>query len=309
MLAAFTPAFEASGIAQEDILVGESEAVAGQAVLERYFPAGSGAPLAVIAPTDDADAVVAFLEADPDLTGVEIASGPAAIDGREVVEIAATLTLSPDSAEALVVVERVRGGVRAISPETLVGGSTATSLDTLDTATRDLWTIIPLVLVVITLILIALLRSVLAPVLLVATTLLSFLATLGLSAVFFNGPFGFPGADPAVPLFAFVFLVALGIDYNIFLSTRIREEALVQGTRPGVLRGLAVTGGVITSAGIVLAATFAALSVIPVLFLLQIAFLVAVGVLIDALLVRSVLVPGLFHDIGQRIWWPARRPD
>jgi putative drug exporter of the RND superfamily len=125
-------------------------------------------------------------------------------------------------------------------------------------------------------------------------------------ALVFDHLFGFPGADPVVPLFAFVFLVALGIDYNIFLTSRIREEALTRGTRPAVLVGLRVTGGVITSAGIVLAATFAALAVIPLLFLVQIAFIVAFGVLVDALVVRSFLVPGLLYDIGARVWWPSR---
>ncbi len=137
-------------------------------------------------------------------------------------------------------------------------------------------------------------------------------ATLGVSALVFNKLLGFPGADPVVPLFAFVFLVALGIDYNIFLMTRVREESLLVGTREGVLRGLTMTGGVITSAGVVLAATFSALAVIPLIFLAQIAFIVAFGVLLDALLVRSLLVPALVYDIGSPVWWPsrlARKPD
>ncbi|MDA0700516.1 MAG: MMPL family transporter, partial [bacterium] len=174
------------------------------------------------------------------------------------------------------------------------------------TARADLWVIIPLVLVVITLMLMLLLRSVVAPLLLMATTVLSYFSTLGIAGLVFEHVFGFPGADPVVPLFAFVFLVALGIDYNIFLTSRIREEALTRGTRPAVLVGLRVTGGVITSAGIVLAATFAALAVIPLLFLVQIAFIVAFGVLVDALVVRSFLVPGLLYDIGPRVWWPSR---
>jgi RND superfamily putative drug exporter len=151
-----------------------------------------------------------------------------------------------------------------------------------------------------------LLRSVLAPVLLVLTTVLSFFAALGVAALVFNGVFRFPGADAAVPLYGFVFLVALGIDYNIFLMTRVREETLRVGTRAGILRGLAATGGVITSAGLVLAATFAALAVIPILFLAQIAFIVAFGVLLDTFLVRAVLVPALFTDVGRAIWWPSK---
>ena len=152
----------------------------------------------------------------------------------------------------------------------------------------------------------SLLRSVLAPVLLVLSVVVSFAASLGVAAFVFNGVFHFPGADPAVPLYGFVFLVALGIDYNIFLMTRVREEALLHGTREGILRGLAVTGGVITSAGLVLAATFAALGVIPILFLAQIAFIVAFGVLLDTLVVRSLLIPALSYDIGRAIWWPGR---
>jgi RND superfamily putative drug exporter len=162
------------------------------------------------------------------------------------------------------------------------------------------------VLVVIFLVLALLLRALVAPLLLIATVVLSFGATMGVSALVFNHLFDFPGSDPAIPLFGFIFLVALGIDYNIFLMTRVREEALGSGTRKGTLRGLAVTGGVITSAGVVLAATFAALSVIPVLFLAQIAFIVAFGVLLDTIVVRSLLVPALTIDIGRRIWWPAK---
>ena len=151
-----------------------------------------------------------------------------------------------------------------------------------------------------------LLRAVLAPLLLIATVVLSFAATLGVSALVFNHLFHFPGADPAVPLYGFVFLVALGIDYNIFLMTRVREESARDGTRPGILRGLTLTGGVITSAGVVLAATFSALAVIPILFLAQIAFIVVFGVLLDTLVVRSLLVPALSYDIGRAIWWPSR---
>jgi RND superfamily putative drug exporter len=160
---------------------------------------------------------------------------------------------------------------------------------------------------VIFVILMLLLRSILAPVLLIATVIMSFTAALGVSALVFNHLFGFPGADPAVPLYGFVFLVALGIDYNIFLMTRVREESLRHGTRAGISRGLVATGGVITSAGLVLAATFAALGVIPILFLAQIAFIVAFGVLLDTFLVRSLLVPALAHDIGRAIWWPSKR--
>ena len=199
----------------------------------------------------------------------------------------------------------VRADLAAQELDALVGGVTATSIDTNDTSAHDRALIIPVVLVVIVLILMLLLRAILAPVLLILTTVLSFGTAMGISALMFDHVFDFPGADPAVPLFGFVFLVALGIDYNIFLMTRVREESLAHGTREGVVRGLAVTGGVITSAGMVLAATFAALGVIPILFLAQIAFIVAFGVLLDTFVVRTLLVPALALDLGKVIWWPS----
>jgi RND superfamily putative drug exporter len=229
---------------------------------------------------------------------------PTVVDGQVMLQ--ATLEDAPDSAEAEQAVRDLRDAVHAVDPEALVGGVTATALDTDDTSIRDRTVIIPIVLGVILLILILLLRSIVAPLLLVASVIISFAAALGVSAWVFNGILLLPGADPSVPLYAFVFLVALGVDYNIFLMTRVREESLVHGTRPGILRGLAVTGGVITSAGIVLAATFAALAVIPILFLLQLAFIVAFGVLLDTVIVRSLLVPAVSYDIGRAIWWPSK---
>jgi RND superfamily putative drug exporter len=166
--------------------------------------------------------------------------------------------------------------------------------------------IIPIVLGVILVILAGLLRAIVAPILLVITVILSFAAALGVSAVVFNHVFHFAGADPSFPLFTFVFLVALGIDYNIFLMTRVREETLEFGTRVGVLRGLAVTGAVITSAGAVLAATFAVLGVLPIVFLAEVGFAVAFGVLLDTLVVRTILVPALAHQIGKPLWWPSK---
>lgn len=225
-------------------------------------------------------------------------------DGRVLIE--ATIDFQPDSADAEELVKQMRTDLVEVDPNVLVGGETAIALDTNETAQADLFKIIPLVLLVILIILIFLLRSILTPVLLVATTVVSFATALGVAALVFNNIFGFPGADASVPLFGFVFLVALGIDYNIFLMTRAREESLKIGTRPGVLRALAVTGGVITSAGIVLAATFAALAVIPILFLAQLAFIVSFGVLLDTIIVRSLLVPALVYDIGPKSWWPNK---
>jgi RND superfamily putative drug exporter len=187
-----------------------------------------------------------------------------------------------------------------------VGGFTAITYDVQTTSQRDRMLIIPLVLGVIFVILMLLLRSVIAPLLLIATVVLSYLATLGISGIVFTDILGFPGADSSYPLFAFVFLVALGVDYNIFLMTRVREESAKLGHKAGTLRGLAVTGGVITSAGVVLAATFAALGVLPIVFVFQLAFAVAFGVLLDTLLVRSLLVPALTVDIGRFVWWPGK---
>ena len=306
VLALAAPRLDATGVEQSEFLLGESEAVVGQDVLAAYFPAGSGSPLRVVAPVDAAEAAIDQLTADEAVASAAAATRFEA-DGQALTLIEATLVYAADSDDALAAVERLRNELRQVDPDILIGGTSASNLDTRDAASRDLWTIVPIVLVVIFAILILLLRSVLAPALLILTTVVSYLAALGISALVFEFIFGFPGADPAVPLFAFVFLVALGIDYNIFLTTRVREEAKELGTRPGILRGLQTTGGVITSAGIVLAVTFAALAVIPILFLVQIAFIVALGVLIDALVVRSFLVPGMFYEIGPPIWWPSRR--
>ncbi|MBC7512062.1 MMPL family transporter [Candidatus Saccharibacteria bacterium] len=225
-------------------------------------------------------------------------------DGEVLLQI--TLTDDPNSDEANRTITLLRETIEPASPSAMVGGATAAHLDTTNASIRDRAVIIPVVLVAITIILALLLRSVIAPVLLLLTTVLSFGSTLGVAALLFNGIWGFPGADPSVILYSFVFLVALGIDYNIFLMTRVREESLKHGTAKGVIKGLVVTGGVITSAGIVLAATFAALGVIPILFLFQLAFIVAFGVLLDTFVVRSLLVPALIKDIGPIVWWPSQ---
>lgn len=227
------------------------------------------------------------------------------VRGGEVL-LQVTLSDDPNSDAAKQTVERLRANVGAASPSAMVGGATAAQLDTTNASIRDRAVIIPVVLLAITVILALLLRSLIAPILLLLTTVLSFGSTLGVAALLFNGVWGFPGADPSVILYGFVFLVALGIDYNIFLMTRVREESLKHGTAKGVIKGLVVTGGVITSAGIVLAATFAALGVIPILFLFQLAFIVAFGVLLDTFIVRSLLVPALIKDIGPVVWWPSR---
>ncbi|WP_193554676.1 MMPL family transporter [Rothia halotolerans] len=230
-------------------------------------------------------------------------AAPTVVDGRVMLQV--TLADSPDTAAAQRTVGEMRDAA-ADFDDVLVGGTTAQEVDTLDSSIHDRALIIPIILVVITVILMLLLRSLLAPLLLVATTVVSYLSALGVGALVFDHVLGFPNADPTVPLYAFVFLVALGIDYNIFLMTRVREESLRHGTRRGVRRGVILTGGVITSAGVVLAATFAALGVIPLMFLAQLAFLVAFGVLLDASLVRALLVPALVHDVGDAVWWPSK---
>ncbi|ALV41761.1 hypothetical protein AU252_11855 [Pseudarthrobacter sulfonivorans] len=318
---------KANGVPQTDVILTASNAVDGQNALARHFDAGSGSPAVVIADESKADEVLAKVKAADGVGdayllaegGVPIVSrepaapgtpsAPDVHDGKVLIN--ATLNYAADSIDAEDMVKALRDEVKTVDAGALVGGVTATALDTNTTAQRDLVIIIPIVLAVILLILMLLLRSVLAPVLLVLSVVLSYGAAMGVSALVFNNILGFPGADATVPLFGFVFLVALGVDYNIFLMSRVREESLKHGTRPGILRGLGVTGGVITSAGVVLAATFAALGVIPIMFLVKLAFIVAFGVLLDTVLVRSLLVPALAHDIGPRIWWPGKlgRPE
>jgi putative drug exporter of the RND superfamily len=314
--AAFVPQFRTSSLSASDTFLTEVESVTGQQVVTRHFDAGSGAPAVIVARVETMQQVAVAARAvegvarvvvtpvTPALPGQAPATRPKVVD--RLVEISATLSDPADSAAARATVTRLRDAVHAVpGAQAKVGGETAVQMDVTAAATRDLRTIPPVVLVVIFGILALLLRAVLAPALLIATVVLSFAATLGVAALVFNHVFDFPGAEPVTPMFAFVFLVALGIDYNIFLMTRVREETESLGTRAGTLRGLAVTGGVITSAGVVLAATFGALAVLPILFLAQIAFLVAFGVLLDTLVVRSLLVPALTVDIGRRVWWPS----
>ncbi|MFJ4720402.1 MMPL family transporter [Streptomyces luteogriseus] len=320
VFAAFSPSLSSKGVPLDEIFVNDAPSVAAQTTLGEHFPGGSGNPAVIIADAGRAAEVTAAARSTDGVAsaGAVSASGrpgadkPLVVDGRARID--ATLKAAADSDAAKETVERLRAEVHAVSgADALVGGYTAQQYDTQQTAARDRTVIVPIVLAVILLILMLLLRSLLVPVLLVATVGLNFLATLGVSALVFQHLLGFSGTDASVPLYGFVFLVALGVDYNIFLMSRVREEALVHGDRQGVLRGLTTTGGVITSAGVVLAATFAALMVIPLAFLVQIAFIVAFGVLLDTLVVRSLLVPALMIDIGPRAWWPSalarRSPD
>lgn len=309
------PQLKASGVPQNDLVLGQTDSRDGQMALGEHFPGGTGSPAFVIVSSAQAGQVLEKVESLPGVASAYIQAadgGPSipsagreaqVVEGRALVSV--TFEAAADSDAAKETLVELRDAVHTIDAESLVGGTTATLSDTATTAEADLVKIIPLILGAIFIILMLLLRSIVAPVLLVATTVLSYGTAMGVSAWVFNGIFKFPGADPSVPLFGFVFLVALGVDYNIFLMTRVREESLVHGTRAGILRGLAVTGGVITSAGVVLAATFAALSIIPIMFLVQLGFIVAFGVLLDTLVVRTFLVPALVHQIGARTWWPS----
>lgn len=298
----------ASGLSNADSFTGKPDSITGQEVQDRYFPAGSGDPLVVIASAGQEAPVRGAVAATPGVVRGSVGVPPGArpeADGRVILE--ATMTDPSDSDGAKDTVERVRDSVHAVpGAGAQVGGTTAALID-MDAATRhDNMLIIPLVLLVVLIILALLLRAAVAPLLLIATVVLSFAAALGISALAFRFVFDYAGEPTDFPLFVFVFLVALGIDYNIFLSTRIREEAVLQGTRAGVVAGLAATGAVITSAGLVLAGTFAALGTLPVVVFAEIGFAVALGVLLDTFVVRSVLVTSLFLDLGPRVWWPNR---
>ena len=279
------------------------DSAAGQELIEQSFPAGANAPTNVVV-TDEAK-LDAVKEAVAGAPGVDSIS-PEVEEGPTGVKLQVTLDEDPLSTAGFELIPGIRETAHAVAgDDVLVGGPTAEEFDLRESASRDNKVIVPIALVVVFLILCALLRAVVAPLILIATVILSFAAALGIATFFFENVFDFPGIDPTLPLFAFIFLVALGIDYNIFLMARVREETLVAGTRAGMLRGLAVTGTVITSAGIVLAGTFSALAVLPLVTLTEIGFTVALGVLLDTFLVRTLLVPALVLDIGDRVWWPS----
>jgi RND superfamily putative drug exporter len=282
---------------------GDVEAVRGQELLARAFPAGASAPTDVIVPDPArATAVESALRRVPGVSAVRQVER-----GAPGARLAVTLDPDPYSTDAFALVPDLRAAARRAGGEgTLVGGPTAVEHDVREASERDLALLPPIVLIVIVVIIGILLRAVVAPLLLLATVALSFLAALGASTVVFDRVFGFPGQDAGLPLFGFIFLVAVGVDYNIFLMARVREEAARHGTAEGMIRGLAVTGAVITSAGLVLAGTFSVLGVLPLVFMTEIGFLVAFGILLDTLLVRSVLVPALVMELGDRVWWPSR---
>ncbi|MER5433501.1 MMPL family transporter [Streptomyces sp. NPDC002588] len=298
----------ADGLSDKDQFTGRPQMAVGEEIRSRHFPAGSGDPVYVVARAAFAEQVRTALSGVP---GVSDVSTPIVKDGEAVV--LGELGVDPSGTAALRTVERARAAVHAVEgADARVGGSTAVVLDTREAAARDSKVVIPVVLVVVFLVLALLLRAVVAPLLLTATVVLSFGAALGVSGLMFSHVFGFAGAEASFPLLAFVFLVALGIDYNIFLVSRVREETPRHGTRRAALTGLSATGGVITSAGAVLAGTFAAMASLPLVFAAELGFAVAFGVLLDTLVVRSVLVTALTLDVGRWMWWPGtlfRRHD
>ncbi|MWA05831.1 MMPL family transporter [Actinomadura sp. LD22] len=293
---------KADGLSNAGQFTGRPDSIVGQESLARHYPAGSGSPAVIIGKASAAPQIAA---AAARTQGVAQVSPPATANGLVMYE--ATLRDPADSKAAERTIDRLRNAVHAVpSADAKVGGTTATSLDTKRASTRDNKVIIPVVLGVVFVILVLLLRALVAPLLMMGTVVLSFLASLGACALIFRHGFGFEGTDTGFPLQAFTFLVALGVDYNIFLMHRVREESQTLGTRRGIQRGLTVTGGVITSAGVVLAATFGAMATLPLVSMVEMGFVVAFGVLFDTLVVRSLLLPALSHDLGRRIWAPGR---
>jgi len=306
---------KADGIGTVDTFTGNPESVVGQKLLVKHFPGGQGDPTQVVINAEKIAAVTAAVKGAPGVTnvvptldGIPMPGEPLPpvkiVNGKAILNL--TLDKAPDSVEAGNEVPEIRRLAKAADATALVGGTSAVYFDIRTANNQDNRTIIPIILFVITLILGLLLRSILSAILLLGTVVLSYFATLGVCALVFNHVFGFAGGDNSFPLFVFIFLVALGIDYNIFLMTRVREESMKIGTRAGVIKGVTVTGSVITSAGIVLAATFAVLGLLPLVPLAELGFAVAFGVLLDTIIVRSVLVPALVHTIGPKIWWPSK---
>lgn len=298
-----------TNLAPEDQFRNVPEAIEGQQLISESFAAGASSPSTVIANSDAAGQVEAAIRSTP---GVSAVNPSGELNG--VASFSVTLDAEPGTEAAFDIVRDLRNNVHAVAgAEAMVGGPDAESLDVSEANERDLRVIIPIVLVAVTIILGLLLRAIVAPLVLIATVVLSFGAALGVSIIVFEHIFGFAALDPTVPMLGFVFLVALGIDYNIFLVSRIHEEAYEHGTAEGTRRGLAATGGVITSAGLVLAATFSVLGIMPLVAMAQLGFIVAFGVLLDTLVVRSILVPALIFDIDRRMWWPSglarRRPE
>jgi RND superfamily putative drug exporter len=294
----------ATGLTDDQAFRGHHDSAAGAQALARHFPAGAGSPIVITSTAQQAAQVRTALAST---RGIETASVTQPVIKGDLAYLEATLTDPPDSSAAHDTVDRARANVHAVpAAHAQVGGDPAIKLDVQRAARHDAQRIVPIVLAMVLLILVVLLRAVVAPLVLLATVVLSFAAALGASALVFRHLFGYRAEDSTFPLSVFVFLVALGIDYNIFLITRVREETARYGTRQAALSGLAVTGGVITSAGLVLAATFAVLATLPLTVATELGFAIAFGILLDTTVVRSVLVTALTLDIGRHMWWPSR---
>ncbi|MGW4798435.1 MMPL family transporter [Nonomuraea sp. NPDC004297] len=299
VLCAGLTTLDASGIPPSSLFTTRTDSVAGHDALRRHYPAG--APVVVLARQDRSAAVARALNGAPGVSSVR--QGPPARWRTFDVVLAA----EPNTPDAHRLVTDLRATVRAAAGgAALVGGFTTELLDVRDAALDDALLVVPLILLVVGVILVVLLRSLVAPLLLMGTVVLSFAATLGLCSALFTQLLGYPVMDASFALYAFVFLVAFGVDYNIFLMARVREESVRLDTREATLRALRATGGVITAAGVVLAAAFFVLTALPLVPVVQLGLLVAIGVVIDTVVVRSFLVPALAHHMGRRIWWPAR---
>jgi RND superfamily putative drug exporter len=294
-----------TGLSQTEQFRVQAESVSGYQTLAAHFPSGLTDPTRVIGPTDRAAEIQ---RAITDTNGV-VSAIPGGQSTGGLSQWSVILNSEPASADAFKTIDALRDSTHAIDPSVLVGGSDAQARDAAAAASRDRLVIVPLILVVVLIVLYVLLRSALAPLVLVAVTVLSALAALGLGGWASVHLFGFPALDNTAPLFAFLFLVALGVDYTIFLVTRAREETPEHGTQDGIVRAVSATGAVITSAGIVLAAVFCVLGVLPLIVLTQIGIIVGLGILLDTFVVRTVIIPALFTFIGPRIWWPALRAE
>ena len=290
------------GLSQTEKFTSVPEAVVGQEIIADAFSAGSGSPVVVITNADYADEVVSAAEAVDGVSSAAVGE-----TNGEITQVNVVLDDAAETPESFATVTALREELHTIEgADALVGGLDAQTLDVNEAQMNDQDLVMPLILAIVFIVLVLLLRALVAPVLLLATVVASFFAALGASWLLFQSVFGFAAIDTNVILFSFLFLVALGVDYNIFLVTRAREEALTHGTRTGMIRALSSTGGVITSAGILLAAVFAVLGVLPLITLTQIGIIVCIGVLLDSLLVRTLIVPALAFITGEKFWWPGR---
>ena len=282
----------------------QSDSASGLEVLSDHFPPGEAQPIFIVANTE---ATKDVLDAAQQVLGVVRANPAGTTDDGSLTKIAVTSEYAPSTEASLEQITELRDAVHSVpDADAVVGGAVATDLDARAGNEADLWKIAPLVLAVSFIVLLILLRSLVAPVLLLAVNLASAVAAIGAGSWFSRVFFDQQALDLQVPLLAFLFLVALGIDYTIFLVHRARSEAALRGTREGMIEAVAHTGSVITSAGIVLAAVFAALGVLPLVTLGQLGLIVGVGVIVDTLVVRSIIVPAIFALLGDRIWWPGR---